>query len=314
MNDAPAEEPNVPADVPAEVPLESDSAPVASASQPEPEEIPSTTEPVESTTSENPHPDETRADDMQVEPTALNGDISAADETVIAEILARDLDELDRSREMEIVEDNHAPATNVETNDTPDQGSEPVNPPVVEPVASGDQNGEIPATEDSQMEGSPIDESPRHSENDENNENNGNDGNNENNENVANETAATENETPDYPDLIHPSSHVYCFLQQFDEEEQVIHLHGAFFVKRNQNIKKAVRSALEWDDDKEFLLWHRLEGRQTRAVSPSDKFKNVVRTKHGERFIVGNVLTKARYVCLHESIFTPCPKKREIND
>ncbi|KAK2749579.1 hypothetical protein FQN55_003279 [Onygenales sp. PD_40] len=103
-------------------------------------------------------------------------------------------------------------------------------------------------------------------------------------------------------ELVPYSNQVYYFVQYFDPEKQELQARGAYFAKRDDTIKSTIRAALGWSDDKQFLLWHRVDGISIVAVSSTDLFENVLPTTHdGECFVVGEVLPKAECTKLSEA-------------
>ncbi|KAK2813916.1 hypothetical protein FQN50_000317 [Emmonsiellopsis sp. PD_5] len=103
-------------------------------------------------------------------------------------------------------------------------------------------------------------------------------------------------------ELVPYSNQVYYFVQYFDPEKQELQARGAYFAKRDDTIKSTIRAALGWSNDKQFLLWHRVDGISIVAVSSTDLFETVLPTTHdGECFVVGEVLPKAECTKLSEA-------------
>jgi hypothetical protein len=98
-------------------------------------------------------------------------------------------------------------------------------------------------------------------------------------------------EPPRRPNLVGTGQQVYYFIQVFDEEKQELDLVGGFLAKKSDVIKQALRKALKWPEDREFLLWQRVDGASVIAISSSQVFEDVVQYTHeGDCFIVGKKL------------------------
>jgi hypothetical protein len=148
--------------------------------------------------------------------------------------------------------------------------------PDTEATPAGERNG--PTTEhvrDAVMEDAPV-ESPSDS----------SDSNTEEN--------STNPSTPATPEVFLPVPHIYYFIQIFDAEKQVLRFAGAYFSPIDEKIKSEVRKHLKWADDKDFLMWSRVDGTSITSVSPADTFWTPVRD--GVCIIVGDKLSKDQYV------------------
>jgi hypothetical protein len=107
---------------------------------------------------------------------------------------------------------------------------------------------------------------------------------------------ASEESAPTEPPVALPVSHIYYFIQVFDIEQQVLHTVGSYFSRIEENIKSALRKHLGWPEEKDFLIWTRVDGTSVSTVSPVDTFWTPVRD--GMCFVVGTKLTKDQYVLL----------------
>lgn len=92
------------------------------------------------------------------------------------------------------------------------------------------------------------------------------------------------------PKVPWPVPHVYYFIQIFDMKQQVLRTVGAYISRMEDNIKSALRAHLEWPENKDFLVWQRIDGTTVSAVSPGDTFEAPVHD--GTCFIVGDRLSK----------------------
>jgi hypothetical protein len=101
---------------------------------------------------------------------------------------------------------------------------------------------------------------------------------------------ASEASAPTEPPVALPVSHIYYFIQVFDIEQQVLHTVGSYFSRIEENIKSALRKHLGWPEEKDFLIWTRVDGTSVSTVSPVDTFWTPVRD--GMCFVVGTKLTK----------------------
>ncbi|KGM92235.1 uncharacterized protein PADG_11419 [Paracoccidioides brasiliensis Pb18] len=83
---------------------------------------------------------------------------------------------------------------------------------------------------------------------------------------------------------------------------------GVFFARKKDAIKSSVSAALGWPDNKQFHLWHRVDGASILSISGSHKFFNIISMDlDGQCFIVGEVLPKSRCTTISErgSFATP---------
>ncbi|ODH29611.1 hypothetical protein ACO22_03715 [Paracoccidioides brasiliensis] len=109
-------------------------------------------------------------------------------------------------------------------------------------------------------------------------------------------------------DLVPASCQVYYFIQIFDSEKQEFRVAGVFFARKKDAIKSSVSAALGWPDNKQFHLWHRVDGASILSISGSHKFFNIISMDlDGQCFIVGEVLPKSRCTTISErgSFATP---------
>jgi hypothetical protein len=235
----------------------------------------------------------------QVEPSVVDG-LSSADEAAIAAVIAGDLEEFDRGVEME-AEPTPAP-TQVEDNEATEPETAVVEPrepsaapaeevPAVSEAGATEQAAEtVPATQSqASPEGEPDQEmtDAQPSNQDETRPADDID----DSESEVDETEEEVVEPPRRPNLVGTGQQVYYFLQVFDEEKQELDLVGAFMAKKSDVIKQTLRKALKWPEDREFLLWQRVDGASVIAISSSQVFEDVVQyTSEGDCFIVGKKL------------------------
>ncbi|EEP79172.1 predicted protein [Uncinocarpus reesii 1704] len=109
--------------------------------------------------------------------------------------------------------------------------------------------------------------------------------------NTADETRAEPDPAP-VSELVPLNSHVFYFIQEFDAQKQELRTLGTFFAKKSDIIKDSVRAALGYAGDKQFLLWHRVDGISISGVPSAEVFDNLVGYTDGECFIVGEVIGK----------------------
>ena len=86
-----------------------------------------------------------------------------------------------------------------------------------------------------------------------------------------------------------PVPHVYGFIQLFDAMKQEFSLHGNFVAQESAEIKATVREVLGYPEDKEFLVWTRLESYKTAAIPANSVFEALDCRSDGFVLIVGDV-------------------------
>ncbi|OJD11784.1 hypothetical protein AJ78_07511 [Emergomyces pasteurianus Ep9510] len=122
-----------------------------------------------------------------------------------------------------------------------------------------------------------------------------------NTENDINEIAELPFEDPTFQ-LVSPSAQAYYFVQIFDSDKQEFRVVGGFFARKTSSIKASVRAALGWPDNRQFHIWHRVEGASIMSISSSDRFSKIVSNdRDGECFVVGDVLPKSLCTKISES-------------
>ncbi|KAJ9232793.1 hypothetical protein DTO169E5_7353 [Paecilomyces variotii] len=104
------------------------------------------------------------------------------------------------------------------------------------------------------------------------------------------ERERTDNATPARPAAALPVPHVYYFIQVFDMKQQILRTVGSYVSRMEDNIRSALRMHLRWPENKDFLVWQRIDGTTVSAVSPADTFEAPVHD--GTCFIVGDRLSK----------------------
>lgn len=98
-------------------------------------------------------------------------------------------------------------------------------------------------------------------------------------------------------ELIPLKHQVYFFVQYFDALKQEFRFLGTFFARTTDTVKSAIRKAFQWPDDKQFLVWQRLDdGISIRGIFGTDIFHDLVQSRNSDCFIVGDVLDKDEYV------------------
>lgn len=90
-----------------------------------------------------------------------------------------------------------------------------------------------------------------------------------------------------------PVRHIYYFIQVFDIESQVLRTVGSFFSRMEEHIKSAVQKHLNWSDDKDFLIWKRVDGITVTTVVPGDSFEEYF-VPDGACLIVRDKLSKEK--------------------
>ncbi|EED24582.1 MATH and UCH domain protein, putative [Talaromyces stipitatus ATCC 10500] len=117
-------------------------------------------------------------------------------------------------------------------------------------------------------------------------------------------TANSSTESPTaVPDTVPTVPHVYYFVQVFDTEKQSLKPAGAFISALSDNVKSEIRKNMGWEDNKDFLIWSRIDNTSVVAVSSSDTFSMSV--GDGHCFIVGDRLNKEQRAKLGASgLFT----------
>ncbi|EFR01100.1 MATH and UCH domain-containing protein [Nannizzia gypsea CBS 118893] len=230
--------------------------------------LPSAPEPPEHEMSDN-APDQPETNGVEPTPAPEGQtDEQAANEAIIASIIAQDLALLDESQEMDTSEGY------TDANAIP-----PPPPAVVEEVSTNSAGNEAEegreaqehhsGSEDSQMEGSPIVESRN---------------------NVPEETNAqtsqeeAQREEPAVPeppviksDLILPCDQVYYFVQEFDADRQTVETVGAFFARSSCNVREEVRKTLGLSEDQGYNFWSRRKAvASVHSVSSSHRFRDLM--------------------------------------
>jgi hypothetical protein len=105
---------------------------------------------------------------------------------------------------------------------------------------------------------------------------------------------STEVSAPAELEVMLPVPHIYYFIQIFDAHKQTLRVAGSYLSRVEENITAAVRKHIGWPEDKDCLIWARVDGTSITAVSPAESFWTPVRD--GICFIVGEKLTKDQYV------------------
>ncbi|KAK2882580.1 hypothetical protein FQN49_000192 [Arthroderma sp. PD_2] len=218
-----------------------------------------------------------------VEPETLpdaNDDDHAANEAIIASIIAQDLALLDQSQEMD-TSDNYPEANAVPP------------PPVVDTdtmvdidgVAVGslrngteeereiqDQSG----SEDSQMEGSPIMESSNSAPEAEAEAEAQPEANQQNQDTNGDLTVAVEPPVVK-SDLILPCDQAYYFVQEFNADNQTIETVGAFFANSYSIVRDEVRKLLKLPEDQGYNFWSRRKAvASVHSVSATHRFRDLM--------------------------------------
>lgn len=107
----------------------------------------------------------------------------------------------------------------------------------------------------------------------------------------ADSTPNTSTEAPaDVPEAVPTVPHVYYFIQTFDTEKQALKPAGAFVSSLSDNVMSEIRKNMGWEDNKDFLMWSRIDNTSVVTVSPSDTFSMSV--GDGHCFVVGDRLNK----------------------
>ncbi|KAI1976928.1 hypothetical protein LOZ51_001245 [Ophidiomyces ophidiicola] len=303
MNDASAEDHEA-----STRPAEQTSEPANEHSTPQPE-APSQITPSEEE-QQPPASSDTQMQDAVETVEQNGGDISneaALNEAAISAIIAQDLQDFDAmdaepsppatqpgvqpanideaQTQPEVIPTENA-GTTTPSEEPPQTAAETDTQNTIEPAAPADDNDAI-------MEDTPAPEASENSTNDPAPET-------EDPEEEGTEQTITENTTP-ASQLVPLCAQVYYFVQKFDAEKQALSSVGAFFAKKEDSVRDAVRTALGYDADKQFLLWHRVDGISIVGISPSETFENVVGYTDGDCFVVGEVISKAERTKLAEA-------------
>nr|KMM67411.1 meichroacidin [Coccidioides posadasii RMSCC 3488] len=120
-------------------------------------------------------------------------------------------------------------------------------------------------------------------------------------DNNTDQATVDSNSTLPISELVPPRSHVYYFIQRFDAEKQELNTIGTFFATKSETIKESIRTALGFEKNKQFLLWHRVDGISVVAISSVEIFDDIVGYTDGECFIVGDVIGKNERMKLAEA-------------
>ncbi|KAF3479616.1 MATH and UCH domain-containing protein [Arthroderma uncinatum] len=213
-----------------------------------------------------------------VDPTPLpdaDGNDEAANEAIIASIIAQDLALLDQSQEMDTTENY------------PEVNAVPPPPPVEETTVNADEatvgsprnsaeterdTQEQPGSGDSQMEGSPIVEPNNNIPEGEG----GAEANHHDQEQEV-ETDMIRNQKVVESDLILPCDQVYYFVQEFNADNQTIETVGAFFAKSSCVVREQVRKILDLPEDQGYNFWSRRKAvASVHTVSSTHRFKDLM--------------------------------------
>ncbi|KMP03494.1 hypothetical protein DIZ76_013124 [Coccidioides immitis] len=235
----------------------------------------------------------------------VNNDTAMDDDAAIAAVIAQDLAEYERAEAME-TEPSPAPESTQQTN-VNDAQQQPLSTQTEEPpnVSSEEAPEETapqtdttqetsqppPANDDdvTMEDGPPVNSSERQQDTTEAEENN------------TDQATVDSNSTLPTSELVPPRSHVYYFIQRFDAEKQELNTVGTFFATKSETIKESIRTALGFEKNKQFLLWHRVDGISIVAISSVEIFDDIVGYTDGECFIVGDVIGKNERMKLAEA-------------
>ncbi|KAM5507537.1 hypothetical protein McanMca71_000804 [Microsporum canis] len=267
MNDAtPDDEPNPPTQPPTQIHNEETQ---------ESENLPSAPEPAELEMTDN-VPDQAEPNSVEHAPVPdVNNDEQAANEAIIASIIAQDLALLDQSQEMDTsgsyTEANSVPPPPPMV-DTMEHTNEAVDGSLRNDVEEDREAQDQSSSEDSQMEGSPIVES-----------NNNVPGNTDTQMSQQNlEESHEEGQTvPEPPviksELVLPCDQVYYFVQEFDADNQTVETVGAFFAKSCRNIREELRKTLQLPEDQPYNFWSRRKAvASVHSVSSTHRFRDLM--------------------------------------
>ncbi|EZG06013.1 hypothetical protein H106_04485 [Trichophyton rubrum CBS 735.88] len=205
-----------------------------------------------------------------IEPTSVpeaQTDEQAANEAIIASIIAQDLALLDQSQEMD-TSGSFTEANGISP-PPPMIDEEAADSPRNEAEESREVQEHHSGSEDSQMEGSPIVESQ-------------NDAPEETNAQTSQEEVQREEPVILEPpvtksDLILPCDQVYYFVQEFDADKQTVETVGAFFARSSCNVREQVRKTLGLSEDQGYNFWSRRKAvASVHSVSSSHKFRDLI--------------------------------------
>lgn len=88
-----------------------------------------------------------------------------------------------------------------------------------------------------------------------------------------------------------PVRHAYYFIQLFDIEGQCLRTVGSYFSRLEESAKSVLRRHLNWPEDKDFLVWIRVDGSTAAPVRPGEALENFF-VMDGTCFIVQEKLSK----------------------
>ena len=182
---------------------------------------------------------------VETRPSAM---VSIEDESLIAALIAQDLEEAD------VV----VPTMAASTAEIPVDAS--ANSAVVEPIEAPATG--IPVSEHPSLESSEAPPPPAIAE-------------------TSNDDAQSESIGDDDDDedgTARPVPFYYGFIQLFDAPAQDFLIHGDFFAQATDNVKDFVRTQLGYPADKDFLVWRRGNAYRLRSIKASSTFEEDMHT------------------------------------
>jgi hypothetical protein len=194
--------------------------------------------------------------------------VSAEDESLIAALIAEDLESLDLTVEENTGTDVVAP---VNTADLPADTLA---------AAAGTDSGAVPpeepTSEQPALEGAEAAPAPPAAE-------------------TSNDDAQSDSSEEDEIVKIRPVPFYYGFVQLFDAHAQDFLVHGDFLAQPGDNVKDFIRKHLGYADDKNFLVWRRGNAYRLTSVQASSTFEDI-RDESSYRhdgfvLVVGDVLS-----------------------
>jgi Ubiquitin carboxyl-terminal hydrolase/MATH domain len=197
--------------------------------------------------------------------------VSAEDESLIAALIAQDLESLDLTVEENTGTDVVAPTVPVDTADIP-----------ADTLAAGagtDSSAvpsELPTSEQPALEGTEAAPAQAAAE-------------------TSNDDAQSDSSEEDEIVTIRPVPFYYGFVQLFDAHAQDFLVHGDFLAQPGDNVKDFIRKHLGYADDKNFLVWRRGNAYRLTSVQASSTFEDI-RDESSYRhdgfvLVVGDVLS-----------------------
>jgi Ubiquitin carboxyl-terminal hydrolase len=213
----------------------------------------------------------TEALSQAIDEPQLSTAVSPEDESLIAALIAQDLEGLDTAIEADLQADNIAPTPDIEHGEVPPNAS-----PASDVVDGASPTG-LPAPEQPELESQERAPPPPAA------------------GETPNDDAPSDSSDDDEGIPVRPVSFYYGFIQIFNAHAQDFVMHGDFLAQASDKVKEFIRKRLGYTDEKDFLVWRRGNAYRLDSVQTESSFEDI-KDHSGYRhdgfvLVVGDVLS-----------------------